>query len=207
MKSDGTIFLVDDDDDLRQATARLLRANGYRVKEFADAAKFLEAYDAQAAGCILLDLRMPGMSGLEMQEQLAQRGAPPPIVFLTGHADVPTSVYAMKHGAIDFLQKPVRETELIAALDRALSIDTSTRGDRHELAALEARYATLTPREREVFLELVSGQRNKQAAFALGITERTVKFHRAKVLEKMKAESPVELGRMAELLHIRPAQG
>jgi FixJ family two-component response regulator len=197
----GTVFLVDDDDALRRATTRLLKACGYDVREFASAEEYLAAFDADAPGCLLLDLRMPGQSGLELQQALAERGSALPIVFLTGHADVPTSVYAMKQGAVDLLQKPVQEPELLAALDRALE-----RRGRAEISALQRRYATLTPREREVLSELVAGQRNKQTAYALGISERTVKLHRARVLEKMGAESLADLGRMAERLGLGPPQ-
>jgi FixJ family two-component response regulator len=197
---------VDDDPDFRRATMRLLRTHGFRVDEYASVEDFLARYAPADTNCLLLDLRMPGRSGLELQSALAKRGLPPPIVFLTGHADVDTSVYAMKQGALDFLQKPVGEAQLVAALERALEVDARSKVVAADSTELERRYATLTAREREVFGVLVSGQRNKQAALALGITERTVKFHRASVLEKMQAESPIELGRMAESLRLRPPQ-
>lgn len=205
MSARGTVFLVDDDDGLRRATARLLNANGFDVRSFASADEFLQAFDPAAPGCLLLDLRMPGKSGLELQQSLAARGQPPPIVFLTGHADVPTSVLAMKQGAIDFLEKPVAESALLAALERALALDAEQRRGRGELAALERRYASLTPREREVLAEMLAGQLNKQAAYSLGIAERTVKLHRSRVMEKMGADSIPELVRMAGRLGLKPA--
>ena len=205
MNARGTVFLVDDDDGLRRATARLLTSYGFEVCAFASAEEFLAAFDARAPGCLLLDLRMPGTSGLQLQEALAQRGAAPPIVFLTGHADVPASVMAMKRGAIDFLEKPVKEDELVAALERALELDAKRRGEREELEVLQGRYAALTPREREVLAEMIAGQLNKQAAFSLGIAERTVKLHRSRVMEKMGADSLPELVRMAGRLGLRPA--
>jgi FixJ family two-component response regulator len=201
--SRGNVFLVDDDESLRRATMRLLRAHCYDVVEFGSAAAFLDALQPGATGCALLDLRMPGMSGLELQSALLARRVSLPIVFLTGHADVPTSVHAMKQGALDLLEKPVSEKELVAALDRALERDRSMRESRRELAEIERRYATLTDRERQVFELLVSGQLNKQAALELGIALRTVKHHRAHVLSKMGAETPAELGRLAGMLKPR----
>lgn len=202
MSTGGTVFLVDDDEALRRATARLLVAHGFDVRAFASAEEFVTAFDPEASGCLLLDMRMPGQSGLDLQRSLVERGAALPIVFLTGHADVPTSVHAMKRGAIDFLEKPVREEQLVEALGRALARDAELRTERAELARLRRRYEELTPREREVLAEVVAGQLNKQAANALGIAERTVKLHRARVLEKMRAESLADLVRMATRLGI-----
>jgi FixJ family two-component response regulator len=202
MSAGGTVFLVDDDEALRRATARLLVAHGFDVRAFASAEEFVSAFDPEASGCLLLDMRMPGQSGLDLQRSLVERGAALPIVFLTGHADVPTSVHAMKRGAIDFLEKPVREDQLVEALGRALARDAELRTARAELARLRRRYEALTPREREVLAEVVAGQLNKQAANALGIAERTVKLHRARVLEKMRAESLADLVRMATRLGI-----
>jgi FixJ family two-component response regulator len=195
-----TVFLVDDDEALRKATARLLESHGLNVRAFASAEEFLAAFDAQAPGCLLLDLRMPGQSGLELQQQLKELGSLLPVVFLTGHADVPTSVFAMKEGAVDFLEKPVAEDVLLAALTRAIEKDALVRQEELERSRLERRYASLTPREREVFAEVIAGQRNKQAAYALGIAERTIKLHRARVLEKMGALTLADLGRIAERL-------
>lgn len=202
MNVSGNVFLVDDDEGLRKATLRLLNACGFNAKGFGSADEFLATFDPAASGCLLLDLRMPGRSGLELQEELTRRGSPLPIVFLTGHADVPTSVYAMKQGAVDFLEKPVAEQALVAALTRALKRDEEQRKERSDRAELERRYASLTPRERDVFGEVIAGQRNKQAARVLGIAERTVKLHRARVLEKMGAATLADLGRVAERLGI-----
>ena len=207
MTTRGTVFLVDDDEPLRRATARLLGSCGFDVRPFASAEEFLGTFDPALPGCLLLDLRMPGKSGLDVQRALVDQKASVPIVFLTGHADVPASVHAMKGGAVDFLEKPVREEDLIAALERALERDTTARRDRGEIALLEKRLATLTPREREVLIEIVTGKLNKQTAYSLGIAERTVKLHRARVLEKMRAESLAELVRMAERLGLGPSKG
>jgi FixJ family two-component response regulator len=196
----GTVFVVDDDDDLRRATVRLLASFDFTVRAFASAEELLAAFDPQLAGCLLLDLRLPGQSGLELQRTLGAMGSTLPIVFLTGHADVSTSVVAMKSGAIDFLEKPVREEHLVAALERALEHDARTRVELGQRALVEGRYATLTEREREVLVEIVAGKLNKQTARELGIAERTVKLHRARVLEKMGAGSVADLVRMAETL-------
>jgi len=206
MNRTGTVFLVDDDDDLRRATMRLLASFEFSVRAFASAEELLAAFDAKLAGCLLLDLRLPGQSGLELQRTLDTMGSTLPIVFLTGHADVPTSVVAMKNGAIDFLEKPVREEALVAALERALELDAKTRAERGQRAVVERRYSTLTQREREVLVEIVAGKLNKQAARELGIAERTVKLHRARVLEKMGAGSVADLVRMAETLGLGPAK-
>ncbi len=200
MVSHGTVFLVDDDEALRRATTRMLIASGFEVRGFASAEEYLAGLDAAAAGCLLLDLRLPGRSGLELQRLLLERGCRLPIVFLTGHADVPASVYAMKQGAVDFLEKPARGEELIAALQRALALDAEQRRIDAELQILRERYAKLSEREKQVLAELLAGARNKQAAFALGIAERTVKLHRSRVLKKMGTDSIPELVRMAERL-------
>lgn len=204
MSHRGNVFLVDDDDALRRATSRLLDACGFHVHAFGSAEEFLQSFDAKLSGCLLLDLRMPGVSGLELQTLLQQRGASLPIVFMTGHGDVSASVRAMKRGAIDFLEKPVCDEELTAALDRAIARDVETRRDEHDHSELAHRHANLTVREREVFAEIIAGKLNKQVAFTLGIAERTVKLHRSRVLEKMGAKSLADLVRMAEKLGIGP---
>ena len=193
----GSIFLVDDDEAMRRATARLLDAHGYDVRAFASADEFLRQLQPGEPGCLLLDVRMPGQSGFELQEILLARGVTLPIVFLTGHAEVASSVHAMKQGAVDLLQKPVREPELLQALERALERDAKTRAEDGAVASLRRRYDALTPREREVLAAIVTGQLNKQVAFSLGIAERTVKLHRARVLQKMHADSLAALVRMA----------
>jgi FixJ family two-component response regulator len=198
------VYLVDDDDALRRATSRLLQSSGLDVRAFASAEAFLSEYDGAEPGCLLLDLRMPGQSGLELQRTLRERGVGLPIVFLTGHADVPASVHAMKGGAIDFLEKPVDEDRLLGAIESALEADLAARRERGDLTQIQARLASLTGREREVLVEVVAGKLNKQVANALGIAERTVKLHRARVLEKMGAESLADLVRIAERLGLGP---
>lgn len=204
MKDSGTVFLVDDDAGLRRAMTRLLEANGFRVRSFESAEAFLGAFEPTLEGCLLVDLRMPGKSGLELQRALARSDSTLPVIFLTGHADVPTSVFAMKQGAVDFIEKPAEEQVLIAALERALELHVELRRQSLELNTLRQRYASLTPREQEVMAEVVAGHRNKQAAHTLGIAERTVKLHRANVLDKMRADSLAELVRMAERLGLGP---
>jgi len=200
----GNVFLVDDDDALRRATSRLLDACGFSVRGYASAEEFLAVFDPKRSGCLLLDLRMPGVSGLELQTLLQQRASSLPVVFLTGHGDVSASVRAMKRGAVDFLEKPVCDEELTAALDRAIARDVATRRDEVDQSGLVQRHASLTVREREVLVEIVAGKLNKQVAFALGIAERTVKLHRSRVLEKMGAKSLADLVRMAEKLGVGP---
>ena len=206
MSSRHIVYLVDDDDALRRATSRLLQSSGLEVRAFPSAEEFLAHYDAAVPGCLLLDLRMPGQSGLELQRTLLDRGVGVPIVFLTGHADVPASVHAMKGGAIDFLEKPVDEDRLLAALEQALEADLAARRQRGDLTQIQGRLASLTPRERDVLALVVAGKLNKQIASSLGIAERTVKLHRARVLEKMGAASLADLVRIAERLGLGPAR-
>lgn len=196
----GTVFLVDDEAAQRRAMTRLLGAHGLEVQAFAGAHEFLSAYDPALPGCLLLDLRMPGMSGLELQQELARRGSQIPIVFLTGHADVPTSVYSMKQGAVDFLQKPVQEERLLEALENALRLDAARRSEEDELRDDRERLATLSSREREVLDAILAGSSNKQVAFALGIAERTVKLHRSRAFSKMGGPSLPELARRVQRL-------
>jgi RNA polymerase sigma factor (sigma-70 family) len=188
--------VVDDDSSFRRATTRLLEAAGYPVRGFASATEFLDNDRAGDPGCLILDLRMPGASGLDLQETLARSSVALPILFLTGCGDIPSTVQAMKAGAVDFLTKPVEPIALLAAVRQALDRDASDRAARARSEALHARLAALTPREREVFALLVRGRLNKQIAAALGITERTIKAHRSHIMEKLQAES------LAELVHI-----
>lgn len=188
------VHVIDDDDAFRVAIARVVQLAGYRVKEHASAGAFLLDADARTgSGCILLDLRMPGPSGLELHESLAEGGDALPVIFISGHGDVDSSVRAMKAGAVDFLTKPVDRDTLLAAIRRAIERDLKRRASRDRRRQLEARYATLLPREREVFGLVVAGRLNKQIANALGIAERTVKAHRAQVMLKMHAASVAEL--------------
>jgi FixJ family two-component response regulator len=191
---------VDDDAPFRTAVRRVLDASGYRVALYDSAEQLLAKLPAGEPGCILLDVRMPGLSGPQLQERLAELGNRVPIVFLTGHGDIPMSVQAIKAGAEDFLTKPVAREKLVAAVERALTRDAQQRAHDSELDGLRARVSRLTPRESEVFALVVRGKLNKQIAGELGTAERTVKAHRQKVMEKCEAQSLAELVRMAERL-------
>jgi FixJ family two-component response regulator len=198
------IHVVDDDPSFRTAVTRLLRAAKYEVRCYASASEFLGSNSCGSPGCILLDLRMPGVGGLDLQQSLAQMEERLPIIFLTGQGDIPASVSAMKAGAVDFLTKPVRREALLSAVQNALAIDAKGRSARALLRELHDRYATLTPREREVLVHVVSGKLNKQIAFDLGTAERTVKAHRASIMEKLCVQSLAELVRVAQELGIQP---
>jgi FixJ family two-component response regulator len=195
-----TIHVVDDDDAMRVALVRLLRAKGYEVRAYASAGDFLVAPPVGSNGCLILDLEMPGPSGLALQEALERYGVTLPIVFLTGHGDVASSVRAMKAGALDFLTKPVEPEVLLEAVANALARDAERQTSRAGLAVAKSRWATLTERERDVFERVVSGALNKSVAVELGITERTVKAHRHEVMAKMGVRSLPELVDMAHLL-------
>jgi FixJ family two-component response regulator len=197
------VHVVEDDDSSRLASTRLLSNAGYTVRAFSTAAEFLADSPAQG-GCIVLDLQLPGPSGLDLQERLMTMPNPLPIVFLTGHGDVPKSVRAMKAGAVDFLTKPVDAPVLLDAVARAIARDVENRVLRSRRLETLDHYKQLTPREREVFAHLISGQLNKQVGFDLGISERTTKIHRRQVLEKMKADSIADLVRMAADLGVSP---
>jgi FixJ family two-component response regulator len=195
------VYLVDDDPSFLRAAARRLRAADYQVETFASAQAFLShRRSEEAAACAVLDLQLPGSSGLELQAALAQADDPLPVIFLTAHGDVPSSVRAMKGGAVDFLTKPFRGEALLEAVERALAHGAALRQTRRQQRAWAARYESLTAREREVFARVVSGQPNKQIAEALGTCERTAKAHRAQVMRKMGVQSPAELGRAVEWL-------
>jgi len=200
-----TVHIVDDDAPFRTAIRRVLEASGYRVALFDSAEQLLAKPPASEPGCILLDVRMPGLSGPQLQERLAALGNRLPIVFLTGHGDIPMSVQAIKAGAEDFLTKPVAREKLVASVERALARDAQQRAHDGELEALRARVSRLTPRENEVFALVVRGKLNKQIAGELGTAERTVKAHRQKVMEKCEARSLAELVRMAERLGMAAA--
>jgi FixJ family two-component response regulator len=194
----ATVFVVDDYAPGRKSISRLLRTAGYSVAAFASAKEFLTQYDPQTPGCLVLDLAMPEVSGLELQSMLAEKGSLVPIVFLTAHGDVRKSVQAMKHGASDFLTKPVNDEDLLGAVRAAIEKDRALRRERAELSEIRARLATLTPREREVLEYVVAGKLNKQIAGELGTVEQTVKVHRAHVMEKMKVQSVAELVRLTQ---------
>ena len=193
-----TVHIVDDDTSFLAATSRLLRASGYAVSSFASAMEFLARRDADAPGCVLADVRMPGMSGLELQAALARSTNPLPILFLTGHGDIPSSVRAMRDGAEDFLEKCAPAAQLLRALDRALDRDARDREARARHDDLHARFDTLTTREREVLGHVVRGRLNKQIAGALDIHERTVKLHRSAIMTKLRVHSVAELTRLTD---------
>jgi FixJ family two-component response regulator len=197
------VYLVDDEPAVRKALGRLLRSAGIEVATFGSAEEFLGALEEEAAGCALLDVAMPGLDGLALQETLARRGIDLPVLFLTGHGDIPMSVRAMKAGASDFLTKPVDGKVLVAAVRRALERGRSLARARREDAEIHRRLASLTPREREVLQGVVSGRLNKQIAADLGISEKTVKVHRGRVMEKMNAPSLAELVRLADRAGLR----
>ena len=198
----GTVYVVDDDPQARAALARLLRSAGYQTRSFASAGEFLAAHLEQAPGCLILDLAMPGMSGLELQQALLKAGCRRPIVFLSGKGDISQTVCAMKGGAVNFLTKPVDARELFATVEEALTLDAAERIARVARHGVAERIATLTPRERQVLGQLVSGKINKQIAAALGTAEKTVKVHRSRVMRKMHANSIVELVKLATLAGI-----
>ena len=200
-RPDGPIiYLVDDDPAFLRALSRRLRAEGYQVECFGSAEEFLAYTRLDIPGCAVIDLQMPGPGGLELQETLAQAEVPVPVVFLTAHGDVPSSVRAMKGGAVDFLTKPVRGGHLLDAVKRALARGASARETQRKQREWGARYERLSPREREVFALIVRGLPNKQIADVLGVSERTVKAHRGQVMHKMQVQSGAELGRAVEWL-------
>ena len=200
------IHFVDDDDAMRKATARMLEAAGPTVATYGSARDFLALADSSMEGCVILDMRLPDQSGLDLQLALASRGVQLPVIFMTGYGLIPDTVRAMQRGAVDFLTKPVDAHDLLASVSRALAQDAASRGERARQGALRARYERLTPREREVFLHLISGQLNKQVAADLQIAERTIKLHRANILEKLEVDSMAELARLAVDQGIEPAR-
>jgi len=193
-----TVFIVDDDARLVEALSRFMRVKGYNVQSYTSPREFLTQHDATIPGCAVLDVSMPGLDGLELQRALTAGGAQRPIIFITGQGDIPTSVRAMKAGAVDFLTKPVRKENLLDAVARAEALDAQTRESQVELSAIQGRAATLTPREREVLAHVVAGRLNKQIAFDLGTVERTVKLHRGSVMRKLGVRTVADLVRIAE---------
>lgn len=197
---DPIVFIVDDDADALRALARLVGSAGFEVQAHRSPVAFLEAHDPRVPGCAVLDIAMPGLNGLELQQALTDRGVTRPVVFLTGRGDVPTSVRAMKAGATDFLTKPVDEEALLSAIEAAVRLDAEGRDRRREIESLRDRLATLTARQTEILVHVVAGRLNKQIAGDLGIAEKTVKVYRHEVMEKMGARSLADLVRMAERL-------
>ena len=195
---DALIYVVDDDEAVRDSLTMLLRAVGLPGKAFSSAAAFLESYDPEQHGCLVADIRMPGMSGLELQDELNRRGAPIPLVFITGHGDVPMAVDAMKSGALDFIEKPFRDQDLLDRVHQALAWDKERRSENLKTLAIRERLVTLTPRETQVMERVVQGQANKVIAMDLGVSQRTVEIHRARVMEKMGVRSVAKLVRAVE---------
>ncbi len=202
-ESDAVIAIVDDDPSVREGLNSLVRSAGLQAETFASAQEFLARPGAEVPSCLVLDLQLPGLSGLDLQKRMAEVGLEIPIVFLTGHGNIPASVQAMKAGAVEFLTKPCDDQELLQAIHEAVERDRRTRQQHADMRELRDRYESLTAREQEVMQQVVSGLLNKQVASELNITEYTVKIHRGRVMRKMHAESLADLVRMAENLEIR----
>jgi FixJ family two-component response regulator len=201
-EAEAIVFIVDDDDGVRQSLKNLIGSVRLQVKVFASAQEFLRTKRPDVPGCLVLDVRLPGLSGLDLQKRMADAGIEIPIIFITGHGDIPMTVRAMKAGAVEFLTKPFRDQDLLDAIHQALERDRKTREERAKIEEVHSRYQSLTPREREVMALVVTGLLNKQIAGELGTSETTVKIHRHQVMEKMEAGSLAELVRMADKLGI-----
>ena len=201
-ETEATVFVIDDDHSIREALKNLIESVDLPVETFASAQEFLQSGRFGTPGCLVLDVRLPGLSGLDLQREMADANVPTPIVFITGHGDIPMTVRAMKAGAVEFLTKPFRDEDLLEAIQQALDRDKAARKEQSETEDLHLRLDSLTPREREVFGIVVTGLLNKQIAAQLGISEITIKQHRHQVMQKMQAESLADLVRMAEKLGI-----
>ena len=205
-EANPSVLVIDDDPAFRDAVTRLLRTVGLRTREYSSVPDFLKADPPEGPTCLILDVRMPGRSGLELQRDLVAANRQVPIIFITAHADVPMTVQAMKGGAIEFLTKPFRDQDLLDAVEAGLARDRARRESERALAALRERFDTLSSRERDIMLHVVAGRRNKQIANDIGIAESTVKVHRTNLMRKMKARSLPELSRMADTLNVRRPQ-
>jgi two-component system response regulator FixJ len=206
-EAESTVFVVDDDADLRESLGWLFESAGLRFKSYSTAQEFLTDYKPEEPGCLLLDVRMPGLSGLDLQEELRRRGVPPPIIIMTGHARVPMAVRALKGGAIDFIQKPFSDQSMLERIRHAIDLDRRTRQVRTEAAKFAALLTHLTPREREVMGLVIAGKPNKIIAADLGISPKTVEIHRGRVMDKMQVESVAELVRLDLLYRANRAEG
>ena len=201
-ESDSTVLVIDDDPDVRASVGRLLRSSGMDVRLFATIPDFLKSDTPDGPTCLVLDVRLPGQSGLDLQRELARAKRKLPIIFITGHGDIPMSVQAMKGGAIEFLTKPFRDQDLLDAIQLGLSRDRAWRENEKALADLKERFASLSPREREIMIQVARGRLSKQIAHDIGIAEATVKVHRSRAMQKLKASSLPELGQMAVKLQL-----
>jgi len=202
MQSEAVVFVVDDDQEVRDAIQLLMESVGLKVEAFASAQDYLDQFTPERHGCLILDIRMAGMSGLELQARLAAEDSYPPIVIITGHGDVPMAVQAIQAGAIDFLEKPFNDQALLDSVHRAIQQDASQRGEAVKIADIRTRVARLTPREREVLDLVITGQRNKVIAIDMNVSQSTVEAHRAKVMEKMEASTLSDLMRMMLILEL-----
>lgn len=196
MTTEATVYLVEDDDAVRDSLQMVLESVGHKVASYSRADTFLEDFSTDMAGCMVLDIRMPGMNGMELQRQLNSRNSILPIIFVTGHGDVPMAVEAMQRGAVDFVQKPYREEELLSKIQQAITADAENRADLEEKHKITERLADLTPREKQVMDLMIEGKANKVIAYDLDISQRTVEIHRARVMEKMGVRSLAHLVRM-----------
>jgi FixJ family two-component response regulator len=201
------VYVVDDDASFRRGVSRLLALSGHEVRGFASGSEFLALHESAARGCLIVDLKMPGVSGMELQAALVRAGSALPVIFLTGHGDIPTSVHAIKGGAEDFLTKPVQKDALLAAVARAVARNGEELERRGSEAELRQRFARLSPREREVLDQVLAGRMNKEIAVVLGAGERTIKAHRAQIMQKTGAQSPADLGRMAQAAGVSAGNG
>jgi FixJ family two-component response regulator len=200
--ANATICVIDDDPELRASVGRLLRSLGFDARLFSSTHDFLQSDSPEGPSCLVLDVRMPGKSGLEFQRELAAAKRELPIIFVTGHGDIPMSVQAMKHGAVEFLTKPFRDQDLLDAIEVGLARDRARRENQRAVASIRERFEALTPREREIMIQVADGRLSKQIAGDIGIAETTVKVHRSRLMRKMKARSLPELGRMADKLQL-----
>jgi FixJ family two-component response regulator len=205
--SDVTVFVIDDDVSVRKSVARLIESVGLKVETFASAREYLKQDPCEGPACLVLDVRMPEMSGLDLQDELTSAGLSMPIIFITGHGNVPMSVKAVKAGAVDFIEKPFDDQTLLDAINEAIKRDRKSKLDQAEINEIQKRVDSLTKREKEVFALVVQGLLNKKIAFELGTSEKTVKVHRGRVMEKMQAESLADLVRMAERIGIDKTKG
>ena len=207
IEAEPAVFIVDDDESVRKALSRLITSVGLKVETFSSATEFLKRDPYNGPACLVLDIRMPGLSGLDLQTELAKAQRTLSIVFITGHGNIPMSVQALKAGAVDFLEKPFEEQALLDAVHLAIQKDRLAKEKLTELREIQERVESLTPREREVFALVVTGMLNKQIAFELGISEKTIKVHRARVMQKMQAESLADLVRLEEKAGVKPRTG